>query len=319
MNDAIAAAAEIIRGPRGDPFVRLMAEAYQTLASPSGDCHFAPDFLRLASAGCRGAGDNGWDPALKSALAEAEEIGLIKTGVKRPELTPPGFLIGNVAKEYCYYVQNGRQLPFPKPPLEMVAGRDVLDVGCSCGLWLWEFQRNARSAVGVESQEEYAVLGRALSEREGFTNPKIMTGWAEQLNKLTQPHSFDLIFSRFALNYMKVRSVVAMMAEALRPGGFMWIQVGVPRLLPRELFTCNVSWRRKGFMLLEMLNLPMILAGRQLSISTRGRMHHRHNPVNPPLWWWRKELGRNGLTDFRVIASGQSLVFCARKQPAQKN
>lgn len=314
MDKSIAAAAETIRGPKGELFVRLMAEAYQTLASPTGDRHFVAEFMALATNRGRTPASDEREQAVEAAISTAEELGLLKTGSGWPVMTPAGFLVGNVAKEYCYFVDNGRKLPSPRPPAELFAGKDVLDVGCSFGLWLWEFQRAARSTMGIEAQEEYAVLGRALSVREGLDNPNIVAGRAEGLKEMVKPQSFDFVFSRLVLNYVKIRPVVAMMVDALRPGGTLWIQVDPARLLPRGLFLRNMSWRQKGFLMLEVLNLPICsLTGHQLSVPSRGRMHARHQPANPPIWWWRNELRRNGLTDIRLVDSGPSPVFCARK------
>ena len=289
MDPSIAAAAELIQNPHGEQFLRLMASAYHGLNT---------------------AKSNGESNGL---LATARKLGLINQAGERLQLTAAGFLVGNVAKEYCQYLDDGRLLAPPKPTHEMVAGKDVLDVGCSFGRWLWEFQRDARSSVGIEPQEEYAVLGRALSIRERVPNARIVVGAAEDLDRLTSPASCDLVFSRLVLMYVRVRPVLDSMVAALRLGGILWIQVDPPWILFRQLFNANDSWRKRAWTLLAMLNLPIcVLTGRQLSISSRGRINNRHNPAYLPLWWWRKELRRRGLKDFRTFPAN-SLVFCARK------
>ena len=70
-------------------------------------------------------------------------------------LTAHGYLVGNVAKEYCNWIDHGRSMPGVYPPDELISNKDVLDVGCSYGRWLWEFQGTARSVHGEELQSVY--------------------------------------------------------------------------------------------------------------------------------------------------------------------
>jgi hypothetical protein len=71
--------------------------------------------------------------------------------------------------------------------------------------------------------------------------------------------------------------------------------------------------RQRAWTLLAMANVVVCCAtGSQLSIAAPGRMHARHNPAYLPLWWWRRQLTRRGLRNFRVIPSS-CLTFCAEK------
>jgi SAM-dependent methyltransferase len=292
MDKRIDAAAKVIESGDGQPFLRFMADTYH---------------------GHR----NGSDPKI---LALAAEIGLIRNAGDKIELTNPGFLVGNVAKEYCHYVDYGRTTAPPKPSREMIEGKDVLDLGCSFGRSLWEFQRVARSAVGLEPQEEYIVLGRALSVQENVAAPKIINGPAEELARHFGPASLDVIFTRLVLNYVKVKPVLGQMVAALRPGGTLYILVDSPSNLPRRLLAGGSSLQRRGWILLALLNLPVcVLTGRQLSVTIPGRMHTRHNPAYLPLWWWRKALLRRGLRDFRTFPGSGALVFCATKPASTEN
>ena len=289
MDDRILAAAEVIGSPEGGPFLRFMSDAYYGKARRNQDGSDAP------------------------ALATAEKIGMIQKNSAAVTFTPPGFLVGNVAKEYCHYIEQGRTTAPPKPSREMIAGKDVLDLGCSFGRTLWEFQREARSAVGLELQEEYIVLGQALSALENVAAPKIIAAGAESLDHYFGRESLDVIFTRLVLNYVRVKPVLDQMVSALRPGGLLWIQVDSPTCLPRYFFGGKVSLRRTGWALLAMMNMPVcILTGRQISVAAPGRMHERHNPAYLPLWWWRKTLRGYGLKDFRVYPS-PALAFSAQK------
>jgi SAM-dependent methyltransferase len=238
---------------------------------------------------------------------------MIQKGSAGVTFTSPGFLVGNVAKEYCHYVENGRTTIPPKPSREMIAGKDVLDLGCSFGRSLWEFQREARSAVGIELQEEYIVLGKALSALERVAAPRIIATGAESLDQYFGAESLDVIFTRLVLSYVRVKPVLEKMIAALRPGGLLWIQVDSPRVLPRHLLDRNATLRRRAWTLLALLNLPVcIMTGRQVSVAAPGRMHERHQPAFLPLWWWRRTLGGYGLKNFQVYPA-PALVFSAQK------
>lgn len=289
MDDRILAAADVIGGPDGLPFLQFMSDAYY------GKAHR----------------DDGGDSA--RGLAIAEKIGLIRKNTAAITFTSPGFLVGNVAKEYCHYVEHGRTTAPPKPTRDMIAGKDVLDLGCSFGRSLWEFQRDAKSAVGLEMQQEYIVLGKALSVVEKVEAPRIIAANAESLDQHFKPESLDVVFTRLVLSYVRVKPVVEKMIAALRPGGLLWIQVDSPMVLPRYLMERSGSIRRKGWTLLALLNLQVcVLTGKQISVTAPGRMHERHQPVFLPLWWWRKTLKGYGLKNFQTYP-GSSLVFSAYK------
>jgi SAM-dependent methyltransferase len=289
MDDRIRAAAEVIGSPEGEPFLRFMSDLYFGKTRQEPDGSDAP------------------------GLATAKKIGMIQKSAGGITFTTPGFLVGNVAKEYCHYVKNGRTIAPPKPSSDVIAGKDVLDLGCSFGCALWEFQREARSAAGLEKQEEYIVLGRALSAQEKVAAPKIINGPAEELDRHFGPESLDVIFSRLVLNYVKVKPVLEKMVAALRPGGTLWILVDSPAILPARLMARETPLLRRSWLLLALLNLPVcLLTGQQLSISSRGRMQARHHPVYMPLWWWRKELQSHGLKNFRAFPAS-TLAFCAQK------
>src|SRR6185503_14644937 len=91
MRPEIAQCCEIIAGDDCEGFLRLMRHAY------FGDHEAA------------------WRDGA-SLIPLAERIGVLKAVHKRLSLTPAGYLVGNVAKEYCNYLDQGRQLAPPKPP-----------------------------------------------------------------------------------------------------------------------------------------------------------------------------------------------------------
>jgi SAM-dependent methyltransferase len=109
-------------------------------------------------------------------------------------LTAPGYLVGNIAKEYCNWLDNDRAMPPPRPSNELIADKDILDLGCSIGRWLWEFQPHAKSVTGLELRREYIEIGKALAEREKITPPPILHGCIEELDHIFSSESADFIF-----------------------------------------------------------------------------------------------------------------------------
>ncbi len=229
-------------------------------------------------------------------------------------LTDPGYLVGSVAKEYCNWIDNDRRMPPPRPPESFIAGKDVLDLGCSYGRWLWEFQEKAKSATGLELQLEYIALGRALARREGITIPEIRRGSAEELDSYVADNSVDFVFARLVFNHVYIKRTLRKVAAVLRPGGIVWIQVepfsGACRsLLKRDR---GRELRSKVFASFAILNsITFMTIGAQLHLSIKGRMHSVHKPAYPTLPAWKSVLSRAGLKNFRV-AHGR-YVFWAQK------
>jgi len=250
----------------------------------------------------------------ESALEQATNLGLVKPHKKgQLILTAPGYLVANVAKEYIHWINNNRQMPPPYPPDDLIKGMDVLDLGCSFGRWLWQFQKNAKSVVGLEMQEEYIELGRALAKRECIPCPEIRQGSVEELSSHVADNSVDFVFIRLVLNHVNVGKTLLQIANVLRSGGIVWAQVEsfsspfrsfLRRDKGREL-------RGKVFAAFSIMNsIVFMTTHRQMSLRIHGRMHSTHKPVYPTLKAWRAAFSRVGLCDFHKI---QSNVFWARK------
>lgn len=223
------------------------------------------------------------------------------------------YLIANVAKEYCHWLDNDRQFPHPKPTPEMLAGRDVLDVGCSFGRWLWYLSEHARSAVGLEMQREYVDLGSAIAEREGMPPPTITIGDAARMEQFYQPESFDLIFSRLVWNYLPIADTLRQAHALLRPGGTIWIRPLAPLTL-REFVHKARRPASAAWLAFALGNSWLCsLTGRQLTIQRRGRMHSIHRIAYPSAAAWRRLLRRAGFADVVVDRVHGGLVVQGRK------
>jgi SAM-dependent methyltransferase len=226
-------------------------------------------------------------------VAMARGASLVTGGSGAARLTPLGYLVGNVAKEYCNWLDAGRTIPEQIPPAELFDGKDVLDIGCSFGRFLWEFQRSARSVTGIELQEAFAVLGAALAKQEGIAPPRIVVGSADALPDHFSGASFDFVFSRLVLTHVSLRTALPQLMAVLRPGGRFWIQVESYRVGLGNLATALRARNVRGstFAALGVANTALFsTVGRQVSIRSSGRMHSKHQPVYPTAAAWRRAL-----------------------------
>jgi SAM-dependent methyltransferase len=290
MRPEITAACEMIAGRDCEKFLRVMRCAYF------------------------GDHEGAWKES-EALVERAEQLGLLKVDRRRLTLTSGGYLVGNVAKEYINYVEQGRQVVAPKPPVEFFSDKDVLDLGCSFGRWLWEFQRRARSATGIEMQLEYIQLGAALAEREGVPTPRLIQDSIENLDRHVPPQSMDLVFSRLVFNYVAIKPTLKKAIATLRPGGVLWLEVGPFAGALSDLVNSEPRLRSKMLSLFQLANSVLCTAtGWQMALRTKGRMHSVHKPACPTLGWWRRVIRREGLTDFRVVRyHPHGVAFCANK------
>ncbi len=228
-------------------------------------------------------------------------------------LTSKGYMVGSVAKEYIHWINNNRQMPPPCPPDSFIQGKDVLDLGCSFGRWLWQFQKNAKSVIGIEMQQEYIELGRALADCEGISCPDIRQGSVEQLRSYVTNDSMDFVFIRLVLNHVFVEKTLRQIAEVLRRDGIIWAQVSSWSTPFREFLQTDKGreLRHKAFAVFGIVNSIIFSAtNHQMSLKIQGRMHSVHKPVYPTMKSWKAALSRAGLNDFHVIGND---VFWARK------
>ncbi len=291
MRPEIAAACEMIATSDCDKFLRLMRCVYF------------------------GYQEAAWKES-ETLVNRAEQLGLLRTDHRRLTLTSAGYLVGNVAKEYCNYVEQGRQVVAPKPSIDLFSGKDVLDLGCSFGRWLWEFQRHSRSATGIEMQLEYIQLGAALAEREGVPTPRLIHDSIENLDRHFAPRSMDLVFSRLVFNYVAIKPTLEKAIATLRPGGVLWLEVGPFAVALSDLVNSEPRFRSKVLSLFQLANSLLCTAtGRQMTLRTKGgRMHSMHKQACPTLGWWRRALHREGLSEFHIARYHPSgVAFWARE------
>ncbi len=296
MDRCVSETCEAIGGPRGRDLLQLLRKVYY------GTHHYSAL-----------PGD------LRPSVAVAEGLGLVSRRGPWMLLTTGGYLVGNVAKEYCNWLDAGRRMPPPRPRPHYVEGKDVVDVGCSYGRWLWSFQQTARSAVGLELQGEFIALGAALARLENVPAPRILHGDAESVHELVGIEAADLVFSRLVFNAVTIDKALQSAAACLRPGGVLWLQVE-PFAHALWLLGRRRDWRRPKTVAHHAFALGNSVLysafGRQVHLRAAGRMHSVHRPAYPTVGRWRRALRKAGLVGFRIEHDEQGLLaFSARKPP----
>jgi SAM-dependent methyltransferase len=288
-----------------------LTEIREAILPPTGDVLLR--FLRDAYYGQQGEHSTDAYPA--EIALKARALGLIGQGEKRHTLTNQGYIVGNVAKEYCNWVDHGRIMPTPKPPQSMIEGKDVLDLGCSFGRWLWEFQRTAKSVVGLELQPEYVELGSALAECEGIEPPVIYNSGVERLDDFIASDSIDFVFSRLVFNHVNIHITLPKVAKVMRKGGIIWIQVETFRGAFHRIFEGELRFRSRVLGAFALGNsMGCMLTGRQMALPVRGRMHVSHRVAYPTLRWWKQSLKKLGIEEFKLEDDdGGNATFSATK------
>jgi SAM-dependent methyltransferase len=237
------------------------------------------------------------DPATASAVSTARALGLVAPtdpSEARLKLTPRGYTLGNFAKEYCNWIDTGRRPP-ESVTADLIAGRRLLDVGCSFGRHLATFRMMGARGVGIDLEETYLELSRVFVAREGI--PLLPVARAEAQHLPFRDRSFDVVFCRLVVNYLPVRQTLREFARVLVPGGrlinaFGTFGEGVD-FIRRARWMGNlrtIAWR--GFGHINTIALQTV--GRQMSIRARGRMYAVHTPTWPTRRWMARELLRQG-------------------------
>ncbi|MEP7351662.1 MAG: class I SAM-dependent methyltransferase [Acidobacteriota bacterium] len=99
---------------------------------------------------------------------------------------------------------------------EIPAGaRSILDIGCGAGQTLLACAQADRKSFGVDYDFEALQLAHSLRVPGCFSRAS-----GEQLP--FRSASFDFVYSRVALPYMKIPVALAEIARVLQPGGQVW-------------------------------------------------------------------------------------------------
>ena len=293
---------QVLRGDDGERFCFFLREAY----------------VEAKQVGHVAAGPLSSDRTTQIGLAkQLSLLNEVNPGVF--QWTPAGYEIANVAKEYCNWIEAGRSLP-EGVTRDLIAGRRVLDVGCSFGRHLVSFAASGASATyGIDLQENYLRLSGIMAARERVPAPRLSRAAAEELPFRDQ--QFDVVFSRLVLNYVtSVDRALSEMSRVLVPGGRLILRVDTLADSMRVLMRMNWfgNMRSTIWQLFGIGNTLWLEAtGRQLSVKARGKMYGRHSPTWPRDAWLRRQLPGHGLSPIDAAdipgASIPGLVHAIRR------
>jgi len=182
--------------------------------------------------------------------------------------------------------------------------RSILDVGCGAGQTLIASRLDA-SVCAVGLDPDFAAL--ALGRRMGAP-VHLVHGRGEALPFAS--NSFDMVISRVALPYMRLRSALGEMSRVLRAGGSLWLVLHSIEHVAREMLDCL----RLGE-LRPALHRMYVMANGLLANATGIEVA---SPVNGRYESFQTEAGMRRLLtrvgfDNLVARPGQHFIFTANK------
>ena len=190
------------------------------------------------------------------------------------------------------------------PPIEGTHRR-VLDVGCGAGQTLIACRLPAETlGVGVDPSLGAVTLGRSIDARL-----RLVCGAGEVLPFSSA--SFDFVYSRVALPYMRIDRALAEMARVLAPGGTLWLTLHPWSRVVRD--TLAGARRRRARAVAHGIyvlanGLTLHLAGTQFAWPFGGGGHESFQTKGA----MRRALARAGFEAI-AIERGRFFVATARR------
>lgn len=158
-------------------------------------------------------------PDWAEVRAAAEELGWVDPGTDH--LTETGWFAADSFREFVFWKDRGRQLPFASQAPELLpeafAGKSVLEIGSGSGSNLMSLVPFAASVTGLEPVGIYRQLGALLAETEGHEPIRTEPGQAEALP--FDDAMFDTILCVSAHQYFDIPTAFAEISRVLKPGG----------------------------------------------------------------------------------------------------
>ncbi len=239
----------------------------------------------------------------------ARELNLLSgTGMSMLQLTDLGKGICDGVKQYANWREHREVLP-RGVHVEMVRGSDMLDVGCGVGCAMLAFRHHGASRLaGVDLTESHLGLSRIFAEREQVTPPLVTRSDAVALP--FQNESFDFVFCRLVLTYVRNDAALSEMARVARDGATLVICLTTLRWDIRQLFR-SIRARRWKSVAVRMFCLAngVLFHGlrRQVTWHHHGGMHGEQSPIFHTPRTVRRELRRWGFEpvwdDARTVPS----------------
>lgn len=288
-DDTVARARAQLLGPRSDALIGYM----QTLSLSRDTGGVDPEVVQVAR-------DLGW---------------IAGPADQRTEL---GFCAADSCREYRFWVERDRQLPFagaaPHLEPERFRDRQVLEIGSGMGCNLMSLAAVGAKTRGLEPVEAYTQLGAIFCEREGLPVPEVRQGSAEDLP--FGDGEIDLILCVSAHQYFDIHSALAEMARVLRPGGEVIIIGGTLGSFASG-FLREIAERpaaAKAYVITIANTLSYTALGQRI-IPGRGKLTTTR-PIYPAPRAMRRMLRRAGLREkTRTVKVGQESCFHTERSP----
>jgi SAM-dependent methyltransferase len=151
--------------------------------------------------------------------AAVEELRWVQPGTDT--LTETGWLAADACREFVFWLDRDRKLPFadlaPELVTQALAGKSVLEIGSGSGMNLMSLVPICAEVMGLEPVGIYCQIGALLAEVEGLGPIQTEAGQAEAMP--FEDDRFDVVLCVSAHQYFDIRPALDEIARVLRPGG----------------------------------------------------------------------------------------------------
>lgn len=158
-------------------------------------------------------------PGTEKINALARSMGWIEPAGQR--LTSEGWAAADSFREYMFWRERDRELPFAKAAPDIVSqllsGRSVLEIGSGSGINLMSLARLGTAAIGIEPIEAYRQMGAIFAEVEGLESIRAVAGAAERIP--FESDKFDTVLCVSSHQYFDIQPALQEIYRVLRPGG----------------------------------------------------------------------------------------------------
>lgn len=229
-------------GRQGDQLIRYMA-----LKSLAGDTSNIPDDVVEIASGL------GWTTTPAAGFTES------------------GRLAADACREYLFWVERDRTLPFEGAAPHLTASyfrdKSILEIGSGSGANLMSLANSGAQVSGVEPMDSYIQMGRILSEKEGISPPVVWVGSAEVLPEQTQV--IDLVLCVSAHQYFDIPVAIESLANLLPRGGELVLVGGTLRSFINDGFKefLERPESAKSYVMTIINTLGYMLTGRRVLVG----------------------------------------------------